>query len=248
MIKNKNIVFLTGAGISKESGINTFRDSEDGMWNNFDIKKLATIEAWHTNRDNMIAFYNARRKDMHDKVPNDAHVIISKICSDPDINAIVATQNVDNLHEKAGLSEDKILHLHGNIMKNKSTFPGHAHLKYDSEGKDLEIGMKCEKGSQLRHDIVLFGDMLGNEYQKTIDAVREADILVIVGTSLVVEPVASIPTLVDKQKCLIYYIDPNPNEYFISNMKLDGLNINIIKENATKGLEQFFTIFIEKLK
>ncbi|NLF43459.1 MAG: NAD-dependent deacylase, partial [Bacteroidales bacterium] len=179
---NKKVVVLSGAGISAESGIKTFRDS-DGLWENHNVNDVATPQAWKRNPELVQQFYNERRKQLSEVKPNDAHYALVKLEEKYDVQVI--TQNVDDLHERAGSS--KVLHLHGELKKARSTKD--ENLIYDIKGWELKMGDLCEKGSQLRPHIVWFGEAV-----PMIDTAAllssKADIFIVVGTSLNVYPAA----------------------------------------------------------
>lgn len=198
----KKILVFSGAGVSKESGIETFRDSSESLWNNHKIEDVATISAWRKNKELVLNFYNERRRQLKEVEPNEAHKMIALLEKYYDV--IVVTQNVDDLHERAGST--KILHLHGCLNKVSSTLdPSYVYDWFD----DVNIGDKCELGSQLRPYIVWFGEKLNDSIvSKSIDAAKECDICIIIGTSLQVSPANEIPFLV-RDEVPIYYIDPN---------------------------------------
>lgn len=180
----KRLIVFTGAGISAESGIPTFRGS-DGLWENYRIEDVATPEAWERDPDLVLEFYNQRRKGVLEALPNAGHAQIAQWQKDFDVTVI--TQNIDDLHERAG-SKD-VVHLHGEIRKSRST--SHPHLIYPIDGWQLLRGDNCEMGSQLRPHIVWFGEevpMLG----VAASIVEEADIFIVVGTSLQVYPAAGL--------------------------------------------------------
>ena len=195
----KKLVVLSGAGISAESGIKTFRDS-GGLWEGYDIMEVATPEGWKKNKELVLDFYNQRRKQALEARPNEAHQILAGLENDFEVSII--TQNVDNLHEKAGSA--KVIHLHGELFKSRSTVD--EKLVYDVEGWEIKPGDKCEKGSQLRPHIVWFGEMVPMMEHAVKEALA-ADIFVVVGTSLAVYPAAGlidyVPGEVPK-----YIIDP----------------------------------------
>lgn len=196
----KKLVILTGAGISAESGISTFRDS-GGLWEQYRIEDVATPEAWHKNPKLVLEFYNQRRKQLLECQPNEAHYNLVKLEQYFDVHII--TQNVDDLHERAG--SKKILHLHGELRKAQSTVD--PSLIYEIDGWELKWGDKCEKGSQLRPFIVWFGEPV----PKIIEAeqiTQTADIFVVIGTSLQVYPAAGLLQYV-RHDAPIYIIDPN---------------------------------------
>lgn len=219
---------LSGAGISQESGLKTFRDM-GGLWEQYDISEVATPEAWQRNCDLVNQFYNERRKQLLETKPNAGHYGIAELEKWFDVDVI--TQNVDNLHEQAGSS--KVLHLHGELMKVRSTID--SHLIYTLDHWELKIGDKCEKGSQLRPHIVWFGEAV-SEMSNALSLVQNADILVVVGTSLAVYPAASLVHYI-KPNVPVFVIDPEIPDVFIKNV------VNI-KKKATKGVE----ILIQKLK
>ncbi len=197
----KKIVVLTGAGMSAESGIRTFRDS-NGLWEEHDVMEVASIEGWHKNPGLILRFYNERRKQMYSCEPNKGHMLLAGLENDYDVEII--TQNVDNLHERAGSS--KVLHLHGELTKARSSInPSLVYLLGDQE---IKIGDKCEKGSQLRPCIVWFGEEVP-AINEAIKIVESAEILCIIGTSLNVYPAAGLLHYAPSG-CPIYLIDPNP--------------------------------------
>ncbi len=196
----KKLVVLTGAGISAESGISTFRDS-GGLWEQYRIEDVATPEAWKNNPALVLEFYNQRRKQLLECKPNEAHYNLVKLEQYFDVQII--TQNVDDLHERAG--SKNILHLHGELRKAQSTVD--PDIIYDIDGWELKLGDKCEKGSQLRPFIVWFGEPV----PKIVEAEKiteNADIFVVIGTSLAVYPAAGLLQYVPPQSP-IYIIDPN---------------------------------------
>lgn len=219
-MKQKLVVF-TGAGISAESGIKTFRDS-GGLWEEYDIHEVATPQAWEKNQALVLEFYNNRRKQILEAEPNDAHYALVELEKQYDVHII--TQNIDNLHERAG--SKKILHLHGEITKSRSTI--NPALIYDINGLELRLGDKCEKGSQLRPHIVWFGEMVP-EMEMAYVIAEQAEIFIVVGTSMAVYPAAG----------LIDYISNEVPKYLVdpSDVKVNGIdNLFIIKEKASTGL------------
>jgi len=185
MITNrKNIVIFTGAGISAESGLHTFRDT-GGLWEEFPVHEVATLSAWKKNREKVLHFYNLRRKQVREAQPNAAHLALAKLEDHFQVNII--TQNIDNLHERAG--SKNILHLHGEIMQARST--ANEHLLYDLEDKDIAIGDKCELNSQLRPHVVWFGESVP-EFSPACKIAKQADLLIVIGTSLQVFPAAGL--------------------------------------------------------
>lgn len=182
-MSKKRLVVLTGAGISAESGLKTFRDS-DGLWEGYDIEDVATPNAWHKNPKLVLEFYNYRRKNVLDAIPNAAHYGLAELEKDFDVTII--TQNIDDLHERAGSSN--ILHLHGEIFKMRSEED--ESLIYEIKS-DIVIGDKAEDGAQLRPHIVWFGEAVPM-MDTAVPVVRNADLFVVVGTSLVVYPAAGL--------------------------------------------------------
>ncbi|MDG1174752.1 MAG: NAD-dependent deacylase [Flavobacteriales bacterium] len=197
----KSIVFLTGAGMSAESGISTFRDS-NGLWENHAIEDVATYEAFERNIELALEFYNARRKQLFEVEPNEGHNLIAGL--EDDYKVSIITQNVDDLHERAG--SKSILHLHGELRKVRSTADERLIYYWD---KDVIVGDKCKKGSQLRPHIVWFGEAVP-AMEAAIDIVNSADVVVVIGTSLQVYPAASLMDYA-KPSAKIFYIDPKPN-------------------------------------
>lgn len=215
------IVVLTGAGISAESGIQTFRDG-DGLWNKYRFEDLASPGAWARDPKLVQDFYNWRRKIVWEAVPNEGHKALVRLEEKYDVQII--TQNVDDLHERAGSSN--ILHLHGEIRKARSTVD--ENLVYEMESWELKMGDTCEKGSQLRPHIVWFGESVPN-ISPAMDIASTADILIVIGTSMVVYPAASLIVYVrpDKPK---YYIDPKA-------FQVGGVNnLEVITKKAGEGV------------
>jgi NAD-dependent deacetylase len=180
----KRIVVLTGAGVSAESGISTFRDS-GGLWEKYDIMDVATYDAWCRNMELVLDFYNQRRKQLYDVAPNPAHDALVRLEQGYDVSVI--TQNVDDLHERAGSS--RVMHLHGELKKVRSSVD--ESLVYDLDGWELGIGDLCEKGSQLRPHIVWFGEPVPM-IPAAAELSSQADIYIIIGTSLNVYPAAGL--------------------------------------------------------
>ncbi len=194
------IVVLTGAGISAESGLQTFRGS-GGLWEGYDVYDVATPDAWARNRNLVLDFYNWRRDEARKAQPNAAHEALPKLEEKYQVSII--TQNVDDLHERAGSTD--ILHLHGELLKARSTLD--PSLVYDLGGKNIQPGDKCELGSQLRPHIVWFGEDVPKIYD-AMEVAVEADILIVIGTSLNVYPAASlVPAARNARK--IYVVDPD---------------------------------------
>jgi NAD-dependent deacetylase len=217
----KNIVVLTGAGISAESGIRTFRDA-NGLWEGYDITEVASPEGWSSNQQLVLDFYNMRRKDALNAHPNDGHKALVSLESKYKVT--IVTQNVDNLHEKAG--SKNIIHLHGELFKSRSTLD--PSLVYDIDGWELKKGDKCEKGSQLRPHIVWFGEQVPM-MDVAIQEALKADIFIVIGTSLQVYPAAGLIDFV-REDAPKYVIDPH-----LPSVSLRD-NLFMIPEKATTGV------------
>ena len=219
--KMKKLVILTGAGISAESGISTFRDN-GGLWDNYRIEDVATPEAWARNQELVLDFYNQRRKQADSVKPNAAHYSLAELENDFDVTII--TQNVDNLHEIAGSS--KVIHLHGELFKSRST--KNPEFVYEMKSWELKTGDLCELGSQLRPHIVWFGEEVPM-METAVEITEEADIFVVVGTSLAVYPAAGLVHYVDNYKP-VFLIDPAKTEIRLKS------NMTFIQEKATVGM------------
>lgn len=221
----RKLVVLSGAGISAESGIKTFRDT-GGLWEEYDIMEVASPQGWERNPKLVQEFYNDRRRQLLDCKPNKAHRGLVELENYFDVEII--TQNIDDLHERAG--SKKILHLHGELRKAQSTKdPG---LIYDIEGWEIKDNDLCEKGFQLRPHVVWFGEAVP-AMEPAIEITASADIFVAIGTSLNVYPAASLLDYVT-DNTPVYLIDPNEVSYFGIN------NIEVIKEKAGRGIECLF--------
>jgi len=227
----KKLVILSGAGISQESGLKTFRDM-DGLWENYAVEDVASIDGWYRNPELVMDFYNQRRKQLFEVEPNSAHFGIADLEKWFDVS--VVTQNVDDLHERAGSSQ--VLHLHGELRKVRSSID--PELIYTLDGWELKMGDKCEKGSQLRPNIVWFGESVPAIYD-AIPIVENADIVVVVGTSLAVYPAAGLVHYA-KPNAPVFVVDPN-------RPKVTLRNVIYIDEKAGKGVE-ILKIKLEKLK
>jgi NAD-dependent deacetylase len=219
----KRLVVFTGAGISAESGLKTFRDS-DGLWENYNIEDVATPMAWVKNRKLVLDFYNQRRKQVLGAEPNAAHKGLVELEKNFEVQII--TQNIDDLHERAG--SKKVLHLHGEIRKARSSVD--PALIYDINGWEINEGEKCTKGSQLRPHIVWFGEMVP-ELENAVHLVSMTDIFIIIGTSLQVYPAASLINYAPAESEK-YYIDPLASQ----NYSYD--NIHCINKKATEGVTE----------
>jgi NAD-dependent deacetylase len=196
----KKVVILTGAGISAESGLKTFRDS-DGLWEGYNIEEVATPEAWERNPALVQEFYNMRRKSVLEAEPNAAHYALAKLEEQYDVTII--TQNIDDLHERAGSSN--VVHLHGIITRSQSSIK--ANLTYPIEGWELKMGEVCELGSQLRAHVVWFGEAVPM-IEKAAQLCARAELFILVGTSLAVYPAAGLINYVP-HGVTKYIIDPN---------------------------------------
>jgi NAD-dependent deacetylase len=217
----KRLVILTGAGMSSESGIKTFRDS-GGLWEEYDVSEVATPEGWSKNRDLVLRFYNERRRQLEGCEPNKGHTGLADLEKYFDVQII--TQNIDNLHERAGST--KVLHLHGELTKARSTVD--PSLIYDIGYKDINPGDNCEKRSQLRPHIVWFGEEVP-AMNEAVNLAGDADIFVVVGSSLNVYPAAGLISYAPK-KASLWLIDPKDVAVPISR------HVEIIKEKASAGI------------
>lgn len=218
----EKIVVLSGAGVSAESGIKTFRDS-GGLWEEYNVEDVASIEGWYKNRKLVLDFYNTRRRELQKTEPNLAHRIIARL--EEKYNVCVVTQNVDNLHERAGSTN--VIHLHGELTKARGERDENS--SYEIGYRDITLGEKAPDGTQLRPFIVWFGESVPM-LQKATERVSQADILIIIGTSLNVYPAAGLVNYT-KRGCRIYLIDPQP-------MNLRMEQFTQIQEKATSGMKQ----------
>jgi NAD-dependent deacetylase len=234
----KNLVVLTGAGVSAESGVSTFRDS-NGLWENHRVEDVASIEGWYRDPSLVLDFYNARRAQLATVKPNSAHYAIASL--EDEWNVTVVTQNVDNLHERAGST--KIIHLHGELTKVRpenccNDQDGFSEETVFDIGYDtIQIGDKAPNGAQLRPHIVWFGEAVP-KIDQAIDAVEAADVILIVGTSLQVYPAAGLYAFA-KAGTPIYIIDP-------AEVRVKDSRLTHIKDVATKGMETFKNILKSK--
>ena len=233
----KKIAVLTGAGVSAESGLGTYRDS-GGLWDNYDPMEVASIEGWYRDREKVLDFYNVQRAKYKDTDPNGAHLAIASLEEKYDVTVI--TQNVDNLHEKAGST--RIIHLHGEATKVRPENGVYDRTYSEAEVFDIgydqvHLGDKAPNGSQLRPHIVFFGEAVP-KIEKAIDVVASADILLIVGTSMQVYPAASLYRYAGA-KTPIYLIDP-------AKVPLYDSRITHIKEVASTGMQKFIKILEER--
>lgn len=234
----QKIGVLTGAGVSAESGISTFRDN-GGLWDQYDVNDVASIEGWYRNRKLVLDFYNMQRKHLQKAAPNAAHLAIAALENDYDVTVI--TQNVDNLHERAGST--KVLHLHGELTKVRpencyNDEDGYSEQTvFDIGYDDVNLGDRAPNGVQLRPHIVFFGEAVP-KIESAINVVSDADILLIVGTSLQVYPAAGLYRYA-KYDTPIYIIDPK-------SVPVKDSRITHIKEVASKGMENFKKLLEKK--
>jgi NAD-dependent deacetylase len=226
----KKIIVFSGAGISAESGLKTFRDS-DGLWENYDLNEVATPEAWEKDQKMVLEFYNTRRKQVIEASPNKSHTSLVKL--EEKYNVEIITQNIDDLHERAGSSN--VLHLHGEILKSRSSVNDE---QYQIEGANLNLGDTCENDSQLRPDIVWFGEPVP-KMTEAMELCKNADILIIIGTSLTVYPAANIVDFVP-DNCEKYLVDPK--DILSSEIK----NLTVIKEKASIGIPMLANKLLKK--
>ncbi len=217
----QKIVVLTGAGISQESGLATFRDA-DGLWEGHDVMEVASLAGWQKNPKLVLEFYNQRRKSALNVEPNAGHLALVEL--EEKYNVHIVTQNVDSLHEKAGSTQ--VLHLHGKLFENRSSID--ESLIYPMTGWELNLGENCEKGSQLRPNIVWFGEPV-ELMEQAIHLTEQADFLLVIGTSLQVYPAAGLLSYA-RPNTPVFVIDPNIPT--ISNRR----NLTLIQEKATVGV------------
>lgn len=226
----KKLTALTGAGISAESGIPTFRDS-NGLWEGFDVMQVATPEGWAANPELVLDFYNQRRKKALEVKPNRGHEVLAELEKHFDVT--IVTQNVDNLHERAGSSH--VIHLHGSLFESRSTLD--EKLVYPIEGWELKWGDRCELGSQLRPNIVWFGEMVPM-MEVAAKYAAKADIFLVVGTSMVVYPAAG----------LINYVPHDTMKYIVDPKRPEVGNIpftKFIEDKASTGMEMVRRLLID---
>lgn len=217
----KKVVVLSGAGISAESGIQTFRDG-DGLWNKYRFEDLASYDAWQRDPQLVLDFYNWRRKIVWEAAPNPGHLALVELEKKFDVTII--TQNVDDLHERAGSS--RVLHLHGEIKKARSTVD--ENLVVELDHWEMKMGDRCKKGSQLRPHIVWFGEAV-TSMSPAMEIAASADVFIVTGTSMVVYPAAS----------LIVYVRPDVPKYFVDPkaFQVGGVTkLEIIQEKAGRGM------------
>ena len=219
----KKLVVLSGAGISAESGVATFRDA-DGLWEGYDVMDVASPQGWRKDQELVLDFYNQRRKNAHLAKPNAGHLGLAEL--ENDFEVVIITQNVDDLHERAGSSN--VIHLHGKLFESRSTLD--EHLVYPINGWELKKGDKCEKGSQLRPNIVWFGEPVPM-MERAVTETLKADAFLVVGTSLVVYPAAGLVDYVPEDVTLLV-VDPNMPAI------RKRQNLYLIEEKAGSGIEK----------
>jgi len=227
----EHIVVLTGAGISAESGLSTFRDS-GGLWEGFDINEVASIEGWYKNREKVLEFYNVRRRQAAQVEPNPAHKALAEL--EKEYQVTIVTQNVDDLHERGGSSN--VIHLHGKLREGRSE--NDPDVVVDIGDKSISIGDEAPDGSQLRPNVVWFGEPVPM-ISKAAEVVSSADLFIVVGTSLAVYPAAGL-TDYTKPKINKYLIDPGTPELFSFN------GWSHIKESAASGVPKLTEKLLNK--
>ncbi|HKJ42154.1 MAG TPA: NAD-dependent deacylase [Sunxiuqinia sp.] len=225
----KKVVVLTGAGISQESGLRTFRDM-GGLWEEYDVMEVASTQGWEANPELVMKFYNDRRQQLYESQPNAGHIGLAELEEDFDVRII--TQNIDDLHEQAGSS--KVLHLHGELKKARST--RYPELIYDLDGWELKFGDLCEKGYQLRPHVVWFGEPVP-AMDEAMQLTNEADIFVVVGTSLNVYPAANLVNF-KRSEIPLFVVDPERPEFYLKNAvfidEKASVGVSILKEKLSK--------------
>ena len=226
----KHLVVLTGAGMSAESGIKTFRDA-NGLWEGHDVMEVATPQGFAKNPALVLDFYNQRRRQLLEVQPNSAHLALAQL--ETDFKVTIITQNVDDLHERAG--SNTIIHLHGELLKARST---HNDQDIFDWRNDIQIGDVCGKGYQIRPHIVWFGEAVPL-IEKAMEVCETADILMIIGTSMQVYPAASLMHYI-KPNTPIYYVDPKP-------ALAQSDNVHVFSENASTGVLKAIQHFFERL-
>ena len=229
MNTKQKIVVLSGAGVSAESGLKTFRDA-DGLWEGHDVNEVATPQAFKKNPELVLDFYNQRRRQLKTVKPNKAHILISGLERDYDVH--VVTQNVDDLHERAG--SRKVTHLHGELFKARAVNNPNRIFEWE---EDLKLGDTDDKGRQLRPHVVWFGEAVPM-MEEAINIVEQADILIIIGTSLQVYPAAGLMDYA-KTNTPVYFIDPKPGLE-------EQQNLHIFAENASIGMEKLKGILFNR--
>jgi NAD-dependent deacetylase len=228
----RKLVIFSGAGMSAESGISTFRDS-GGLWEKYAIEDVATPEAWHKNPDLVTDFYNQRRKQIIETEPNLAHRIIAELEKSHEV--IVITQNIDDLHERAGSTN--VLHLHGNIRFSKSSGPNQEKEYYPIDGWKLDSDDVCPNGYRLRPHVVWFGEDVPM-YDKAVNEIELADVFIVIGTSLQVYPAAGLIHYASRN-AVKWIIDPNVNAFSVPN------TFQKINKNASEGMKDLINNLID---
>lgn len=238
-MKKPKVLVFTGAGVSAESGIQTFRDAVNGLWNNHKIEDVCTPEAWKKNPTLVLNFYNERRSQLKVVEPNLAHTLLADL--ETFFEVTIVTQNVDDLHERAGSS--KVIHLHGELRKVRSSTDPQYIIPFE---EDVQLGDLCPKGGQLRPHIVWFGEYLEEQnLQAAQKAAEEAEIGIIVGTSLQVYPANEIPTHLNNGSTL-YIIDPK--EVILPGFRNTDIEVFQVNANATVGVGAVYKAMLDKLQ
>ena len=238
MTKKHNILVFTGAGVSAESGVPTFRDN-GGLWGDYDVNEVASISGWKKNPQKVLDFYNMRRSKMSSVNPNEAHFSIAHL--EKYFNVTVVTQNVDDLHERAGSTD--VIHLHGEMSKLRSEYNCEITKDYT---EDVKLGDLCSEGGQWRPDIVWFGeDLDSNKMFSAKTAAEKADTCIIVGTSLQVYPAYTIPFLT-KETTQIFYVDPGELNLKMSNYR--RIFFDHVQKIASEGMKDVWTDLISMYK
>ena len=228
----KRLVILSGAGMSAESGIRTFRDM-NGLWEEYDVMEVASIGAWHKNPELLLCFYNDRRKQMIESKPNKGHLLLAELEKSFDVQII--TQNVDDLHERAGSTH--VLHLHGELTKARSSVD--PSLIYKLTDPEMKMGDKCTKGSQLRPHIVWFGEEVP-AMAEAVPIVESADYICVIGTSLNVYPAAGLINYAPRSIPL-FLIDPNPPASLPK-------KVQVIAKGASEGVAELMKRLLTELQ
>lgn len=237
MMNKKRVVIFSGAGLDKESGIPTFRDSKDGLWYNYNVDEVATLEGWRNNPQKVLDFHNILRRKMKDYEPNVAHLALIEL--EKYFDVIHITQNISDLLERAG--SNRVLHLHGELNKSRSS--KNPNKIYDCTG-DINIGDKCELGSQLRPHTVLFGEMPYN-VDESYGALMDCNYFLAIGTSFQISYTLQLMKVLMNSQPKIYYIDPKPSE----NLEFAiNLPIEYVKKTAVKGVPSTIKKIIKEIK
>lgn len=228
----KKLVILTGAGMSAESGIATFRDS-GGLWDKYPVEQVATPEAFEVDPELVLEFYNVRRRELLSAKPNNGHYGLVNLEESFDVHII--TQNIDNLHQQAGSSN--VLHLHGELMKSRSVADDNDIYDIDPSDSDLHMGMKCKRGYQLRPHIVWFGEAVPM-IEEAAEISQQADIYVIIGTSMNVYPAAGLLSYVSSN-VPVYLIDPK-------DVNVSRHDVHHIMKGASEGVRELTNILLKE--